>query len=96
MSATSTSRVAPATYQVDRHGGLPRDGFFFVLDLAHDFEARVAIAKLANNYERQNQHQLAEECRKALIDSQDAFAAMCEAKNARMKQEKNKKKDNRA
>lgn len=75
----------PENFKVDKIGGLPATGQYFVLDLVHDFEARVALAKLGTNYERIGQPVRAQEARRALDASVDAHAAAMEARNPKSK-----------
>lgn len=83
----------PEHFKVDRTGGLPANGAYFVLDLVNDFEARVALAKLGSNYERIGQDVRAQEAFQALKDSAEAHAAVCEARNPRAKSSRAKRED---
>ena len=70
----------------------PPNAAYFILDVVNDFEARVAVAKLANSYDRIEQGVRAEECRQLLADTQGAHRLVCEARNPKGKTSKTKSK----
>ena len=62
----------PERYMVDRVGTPdPADAVYYVLDLAHDSAARVALRRLVRDYRGHGRHVQADELEKALDDSAD-------------------------
>lgn len=83
----------PDRYVVDRTGTPdPGDSEYWVLDLVHDFDARVVLAKLGNLYTQRGKEQLAKECFDQLHATQAAHQAHVEKLNP--KQKKTTKKEN--
>ncbi len=80
----------PDRYVVEQRGTQtdPDSAQYYVLDVVHDFEARVALAKLANNYERAGAKVKAEEARQLLADTTEPHRLAVEAKNPKTKSSK--------
>lgn len=80
MSAEGLTTNAQGTYRVEKVGTPDPDGSqYVVLNLVHDFEARVAVAKLLSAYEARGQTAKAQECKAQLEGTMDAHkAAMIE------------------
>lgn len=72
----------PARFVVDRIGTPdPDTSQYYVLDVVNEWQAREILAFLGNKYRRQGQEVKAEECFDLLHATQDAHAAMWEARN---------------
>lgn len=83
----------PDRYVVDKVGTPdPPAAEYFVLDLVHDYDARVAGFFLARSYENRNLLQKAAELRQALKDAEPAHKAHCEQLNKRWETKRKKTK----
>lgn len=76
----------------------PPQSQYMVLNLVHDFEARVSLWMLARNYDRAGQPARATEVRRMLKETEQAHAEAMKAKNPKEKGKKTaaEKKDRRA
>jgi hypothetical protein len=71
----------PARYIVDRRGTPdPVDSEYYVLDVMHDFEARVALRGLVRKYRYYGPSVKADELEKLLNDTDQAFRDMVSAR----------------
>lgn len=78
--------ATPDRYVVDKTGTPdPARAEYYVLDVVHDFEARVALRGLVRNYRRLQMHVRADELERLLEQTQDAHQAVCEARNPKAK-----------
>lgn len=76
----------PDRYVVDRTGTPdPSDTEYWVLDLVHDIDARVVLAKLGSLYRMRGKEQLAKECFDQLHATQAAHQAHVEKMNPKTK-----------
>lgn len=82
----------PDRYVVDRTGTPdPESAEYFVVNLVHDFDGRVAVAKLGNLYAQRGKPQLAQECFDALHATQAAHAEHVERMNPKQKKKSTKR-----
>jgi hypothetical protein len=85
-------RAWPDRYEVSRRGTPdPASSRYLVLDLVNDFHARVAAANFVRNQRQWGSQVLADEIDAALKETQPAFVAIIEARNARLKKDVKKK-----
>ena len=76
----------PDRYTVDRVGTPdPARSEYYVLDVVHDFEARVALRGLARRYRRLELNVRADELDRLLDDTESTFRAIVEARNPKQK-----------
>lgn len=72
----------PDRYTVDRIGTPdPSASAYYVLDLVHDFDARVAVAGLIRHYEMRGFDQKAAQAKQALEETKEAHAAAIAERN---------------
>lgn len=75
--------VWPARYQVTKVGQPdPEASAYLVVDVVHDFEARVLVARMASGYQDHGKPERARELLAFLADTKAAHAAHCEKMNA--------------
>jgi hypothetical protein len=87
----------PARYVVDRVGTPdPADSAYYVLDLVHDFAARVTLRRLVRDYRAHGQHVRADELEKALDDSAEAHVQILQRLASRDRRPASKKERQRA
>ena len=76
------TEVLPERYEVTRRGTPdPEGAAYYVLDHAHDYQARIALRMLVRNYRQSGQHTQADELELALERSEATFAEMIARRN---------------
>ena len=76
------SNAKPDRYVVSRNGTPdPGDSLYYVLDVVHDFEARIVLRKLVRAYRRHGLTVAGDELERFLNETNNAFMNVVMSKN---------------
>jgi len=76
----------PARYSVAQRGTKdPETAAYYVLDVVHDYQARVMLRGLVRSYRMYGSSALADELEELLDQTNDAFASVVEAANEKLR-----------